>query len=638
MTGCTVVYFLISILYYIHNRTGLYRDLITFGVEYAQMQKMIFENLAVPYGLLDEEGKILWANRELIGLIKKDAIGKKSIYTIFKGIPTDVLEMEEEKQIDISYEDRFFQLRLLKAPIQDVLSNSQMVGMQDKEPALVAMYLFDQTEIKRLQKENLNQKMVAGLIYLDNYEEAMESIEDVRRSVLVALIDRKINKYINNYGGIVKKIEKDKYFIALQQKYVAQLQSNKFSLIDEVKEVNIGNEMAVTISVGIGMNGDGYLQNCEYSRAAIELALGRGGDQAVVKDQENIYYYGGKTKQVEKNTRVKARVKAHALRELLLTKDRVLIMGHKLADVDSFGSAIGIHHAVTSLDKKAYIVLNDISTSLRPIVQEFRENMKYPEEIFIHSEEAREMVTENTVVIIVDANRPSITECPELLEVSKSVVVLDHHRQTSEKIENAVLSYIETYASSACEIVAEILQYITDGVKLKPAEADAMYAGIMIDTNNFTDRTGFRTFEAAAFLKRNGADLTKVRMLLRNSMEEHKAKAEVIRNAQVFADVFAIGICPSGNLKSPTIIGAQAANELLNIDGIEASFVLTEYNGKIYVSARSIDRINVQLVMERLGGGGHMSVAGAQIEDSTMEQALRTLKITLQIMKEEGDI
>ncbi len=305
----------------------------------------------------------------------------------------------------------------------------------------------------------------------------------------------------------------------------------------------------------------------------------------VIKDHDDILYFGGKSKQVESKTRVKARVKAQALQEIIETCENVLIMGHSITDVDSLGAGIGIYCAAKNLDKKAQIVINDPTSSVRPLMETFSEAKGYPADMFINSEEALEMVSKDTLVMVVDTNRPSYTECPELLRKTGKIVVFDHHRQSSEIIENPILSYIEPYASSACEMVAEVLQYFNDGVKINATEADCIYAGILIDTNNFMTKTGVRTFEAAAFLKRSGAEVTRVRKMLRNDMACYKARAEAVRHAEVYRGSFAISVCPSENVESPTIVGAQAANELLNIIGIKASFVLTEYNDKIYISS-----------------------------------------------------
>ena len=476
------------------------------------------------------------------------------------------------------------------------------------------------------------------MIYLDNYEEALASVEEVRRSLLTALIDRKINKYISGLDGISKKLEKDKYLIILRKKAIEQLKENRFDLLEEVKTVNIGNEMAVTISIGIGLDGLSYAQNYEFCRNAIDLALGRGGDQAVIKTQDSVSYYGGKSQQVEKNTRVKARVKAHALREIMTAKDTVLVMGHRMPDVDCFGSAVGIYRIAKTLDRKVHIVLNEIPSSIQPLVELFRGNPEYDSDMIIGSQQALELAGNNTVLVVVDVNKPSITECPDLIRLCKSVVVLDHHRQGTETIENATLSYVEPYASSACEMVSEVLQYIYDNIKMKPEEADCMYSGIMVDTNNFATKAGVRTFEAAAFLRRSGADVSRVRKLFREDAAEYKAKADAVSQAEIYRQNFAISVCTAEDLPSPTIIGAQAANELLNIRGIKASFVLTEYQGLIYISARSIDEVNVQVIMERMGGGGHMNVAACQLESTGIAEAIGALKKTLDDMLDNNEI
>ena len=309
-----------------------------------------------------------------------------------------------------------------------------------------------------------------------------------------------------------------------------------------------------------------------------------------------------------------------------------------MADVDSFGAAIGIYRIAKSLNRKAHIVINDVTTSVSPLLAMFQDNPEYEEDLIINSAQAIEASENNTVLIVVDVNKPSITECPELLHTCKSIVVLDHHRQGSETIENATLSYVEPYASSACEMVTEILQYIKDGIRPRAEEADSMYAGIIIDTNNFTTKTGVRTFEAAAYLRRNGADVTRVRKLFREDAMEYKTRADVVRQAEIYKKCYALSTCSSDGVKSPTVIGAQAANELMNIKGIRASFVMTQFQGKIYFSARSIDEVNVQVIMERLGGGGHMNIAGAQMENISLQEAVSIMKATLDRMMEEGDL
>lgn len=639
ITASVLLIALCLVMYFV-NKPLVMRDLVSFAMDYAQIQKELLHDLALPYGLCDPEGAILWSNKELKNIVGEDTIKSKKISDIFKEVTRDIVAMKDEnlKVVTIKHNGKTYEMECRKIDVQNAFSTTKVIDIDKKEEYLIVFYLFDITDVTELKKQNEEQKMVAGLIYIDNYEEALESVEDVKRSLLAALIERKINQFAANIDGVVKKIEKDKYFIAFMCKYLDGLRASKFSIIDEVKNVNIGNEMDVTISIGLGVHGETYVQNCEYSRIAMDLALGRGGDQAVVKDNDSIYYYGGKSKQVEKNTRVKARVKAHALRELLENKDNVIIMGHQIGDIDSFGSALGLYRAMKQMGKKSHIVLNEITSALRPMVDRVKNSGDYEEDLILNSNEALDIADDSTIVIVVDVNRVSYTECPELLQKCKSIVVLDHHRQTTEGIENALLSYVEPYASSTCEMVAEILQYIQDGIRLKQIEADAMYGGIMIDTNNFSQKTGVRTFEAAAYLRRSGADVTRVRLMFRNNVEQFKTRAVAISRAEIFDEKFIISDCPSEGVESPTIVCAQAANELLNINGIEASFVLTKYNDKIYVSARSISNVNVQLIMEKIGGGGHQSIAGAQLEGYDIDEAKNLVITVVKKMLEEGEL
>lgn len=630
-----VIYIVLSVGVYIYNSASIGRNLAEYGADFSQIQRQMIRKLDIPYALLDTKGKIMWINDAMDKLLDMEGSRNKNVTSIFPEIVLDKLKLSEsESELEVNYNERSYRVVFKEFKLRDVISDENISDNAD----FINMYMFDETEVRTLKKQNIEERLVTGLIYIDNYDEALQNVEDVRRTMIFALVERKINKYISSMDGIVKKLENDKYFMAVKAKYVSKMQSNKFELLDDVKTVNMGNDLPITISIGLGMGADTYLKNCENARAAMDMALGRGGDQAVIKDGGKIYYYGGKTKSVEKNTRVKARVKAQALRELMLTRDTIFVMGHKVGDMDSFGASIGIYRTAKTLDKKVHIVINEMNSTARQMFKRFGDDSGYEEDLFISSEEALEKVTKNTLLIVVDVNRPSYAECPELCKKTQSIVVLDHHRQNTEVFENALLSYIEPYASSACEMVAEIVQYIEDNVKLKQQEADAMYGGITIDTNNFTNRTGVRTFEAAAFLRRNGADVTRVRKMFRDDMEDYKAKAIAIQQAEVFKEQFVLSICPAEGISMPTVVGSQVANELLNIKGIKASFVCTPYNDQIYISARSIDEVNVQLIMEKLGGGGHINLAGAQLKGCTCEEAKELLKETLKGMIEEGDI
>ncbi len=636
MSFFVLVYVGIAIAIFIFRKGGFQRQLVRYATGFMKSQKTMLKELNLPYALLDLDGRLIWGNDAFLDVIHDERQAKGSITNVFPSVEKELFpSAEADAVLHTEFEERNYKIVLRRAMDEEMLEKA---GEAVDPGMMVSMYLYDETEIVTLQRENQDQKMILGLLYIDNYEEALESIDEVRRSLLIALIDRKINKYMQSIDAIVRSLEKDKYIVIFQMRYLAQLQQTRFSLLDEVRAVNIGNEMAVTISLGLGISGTSYQQSYDYARAAIDLALGWGGDQVVIKEGEKIQYYGGKSQQVEKNTRVKARVKAHALRELLEAKERVMIMGHSMADVDSLGAAVGIYRISKMLGTRAHIVINEITTSVAPILNRFKHNPEYEEDLFVNSEQALQMVDKDTMLVVVDVNRPSYTECEELLKRVNTVVILDHHRQSGDTISTAVLSYIEPYASSACEMVAEILQYTGQDVKLRPLEADAMYSGIMVDTDNFLVKTGVRTFEAAAYLRRNGADITKIRKTFRAEMNEFKMKAKSISTSEVFLEHFALAECHADGVESPTILGAQVANELMDISGIKASFVFTYYNEKVYISARSIDELNVQVVMEKLGGGGHMSVAGAQLKDVTIPQAMKIVKELLEQMKEEGEL
>lgn len=641
LSGFVVFYLILGLILLNFNKSILMNELISFATQYGQIQSRLLRDLELPSALLDENGKVLWTNKAFEEVIHKPKGFNKDIRLVLPAISKDKMPSAEQEyaQVQFSLDEHEYHAKMRRIPLAEMVENSDVFESEDKyEGFLTILYLFDETALQIALKENDNQSLCVGLLYIDNYEEALESVEEVRRSLLIALVERKLNKYFAAYDGIVKKMEKDKFFLILRKQSLKRLKENRFDLLEDVKTVNIGNDMSVTISIGIGSDGMTYAQNYEFARTSIDLALGRGGDQTVIKTPEGVSYFGGKSQQMEKNTRVKARVKALALKEIISTKDKVFVMGHTNADVDSFGSAVGIYRIAKTLGRNAYIVLNKSNNVIKPWVDAFKGRLDSDEHVIIDSEEALEMVDNNTVLVIVDVNKPSYTECPDLLKYCRSIVVLDHHRAGEETVENATLSYVEPYASSACEMVAEILQYIGDGVKVRGVEADCIYGGIVVDTNNFVSKAGVRTFEAAAFLRRCGADVTRVRKMFREDANDYRAKADAVGQAAIYMDEYAISVCYPEHTTSPTVVCAQAANELLNINGIKASFVLMHYNQQIYISARSIDEVNVQIVMEKLGGGGHLSVAGAQLKDTSIEAAQQLLRETLREMKEAGEI
>ena len=632
-----LIYLGIVIVMFLRLRPFVLHDLTAYAAQYQTVEKQMLEELTLPFAVLDSEGRVIWGNNAFCAITGREAYEPVPLSQTFPELDKSKLKALKEKTSEqVSHGDRIYRAVVKKLDVSEAVSRADLFEKVPEGTSLTEVYFFDETENRELMERYEDEKLAVALVYLDNYEEALESVEEVRRSLLTALIDRKITRYFSDFDGIVRKIEKDKYFLIIKKNCIEELKEQRFSILEDVKTVNIGNSMPVTLSIGVGLDGSSFRQDNEYARIAIEMALGRGGDQAVIKEGSAITYWGGKSLQVEKSTRVKARMKAQALKEFINGKDRVVVMGHKITDVDALGAAIGIYRAGMTLGKPVHIVVNDPTTSIRPLMEGFLDNPDYEPDMFVDSAGAREIVDMNTVVIVVDTNKPSYTECEDLLRLTRTIVVLDHHRRGNEVIENAVLSYVEPYASSTCEMVAEILQYFSEDLRLRSQEADCLYAGIVIDTNNFITRSGVRTFEAAAYLRRNGADTTRVRKMLRDNIDSYRARAEAVRTAEIYREYFAIGVCPSEGLESPTVVGAQAANELLNIAGVKASFVLTSYHGEIYVSARAIDEVNVQIMMEKLGGGGHLNIAGAQVK-SSVEEAREMLKQIIDQFIEEGE-
>ncbi len=633
-----VIYAFVCAMMICYFLPRIIKEIVEFSSNYSQVQRQLLYELSIPYCLLDNKGNILWMNASMQASINRKNDLNKNISTIIPELSANVFRnFEDFKEIRVAFNDRDYRVEM-KRISADIITQGVNILAKDYNSSLVAMYMFDETDINQYIQKIRDERFVVGLVYIDNYEDALESVDDVRRSLFVGLVDKRVNKYFSAGAAIIRKLEKDKYLVVFRYKFLEKLLADKFSLVEDIKSVKVGNEKTLTLSIAIGTGAADYARNYDIAKAAMDLALGRGGDQAVIKDGEKIYYYGGKSQQMEKNTRVKVRVKAHALRQILEANDNVLIMGHNLPDIDSFGSALGIYIIAKKFGKEAHIVFGEISSSVRPFMNRFIDKEEYPDDMFIKKEEAENYLTASTVVIVVDVNRPQRTECPQLLDKCKTIIVFDHHRRSSDTITGAVLSYVDPYASSACEMVTEMIQYVDDGIKLKAFEADALYAGISIDTDGFNSKSGPRTFEAAAFLRRHGADVTRVRKMLRNDMNEYKAIASAVSKSEVYKSAFAITVFDGEGLESPTIGGAKAANQLLDISGIKASFVITQYEDKLYISARSIDEVNVQLVMEKLGGGGHMSIAGAQLTNCTIQQAVNTIKLTLDNMLAEGEI
>lgn len=623
------IYAIVAIVSYVTLRRRCVRSLVETAVEIETSQKAFLENMPIPYAVMDNSGIIMWHNSAFSSIEEVGELSHiKSIFSELKQLDlSEAANTPIEKQIEKN--ESYY-----TAVIQKISENS----IESTGTGLFSISLFDETKARTLEIKLDANKLVVANIIVDNYDDVMGAVDDVKNSLLQAVVERKIRKYFGEADAIIRKYEKDKYFLVFPKRFLNKLMEDKFSILEDIKNTKVGNDLQITLSIGMGLNGGSYVRDAEYAKSATSLALGRGGSQVVVKDGGDVSIFGIKGKEVVKNTRVKARVKAQALKELMRNRDRVIVMGHKISDFDCLGACVGIAAAARAVGKPCNMVINTVTRSLRPLMETFVDDENYQEDFFLNGDTAIQLIDKKTLLVIVDTNRPDNTECPELLQKTKDIVVLDHHRQSKEKIENTILSYMEPYASSTCEMVAEILQYFSDSISITPKDADALYAGMLIDTNNFMTKTGVRTFEAAAYLRRMGAEVTRVRKLLREDINAYKARAEIVRHAMVYRDAFAISVCNTPELESPTVVGAQASNELLNIVGIKASFVLTEFRDKIYVSSRSIDEIDVQLIMERLGGGGHLNVAGAQVEDSTIEEVAEQIRNIIDSMIEEGMI
>ena len=633
-----VLYIAFAIYLYRSRKNRLVSALLNFSLRANENRARLFEEMPTAYCIVGEDGEILWENKAFHRILQKDSKIERNLFNIFPNMQKEMLkEKEAMLELHSSFMERKYCIDLIRLDALEDEGEEEVRSLSGEEE-LVAVYLRDETEEVELQEKLDEERVVLGLAYIDNYEDVMEQIEEVRRSLLAALVDRKITRYITASNGVIKKIEKDKYFFLLKQSVLEKMMEDRFSILEEVKEIDMGNELAITLSLGIGYGAGDFSQNYEYARTSMDMALGRGGDQAIVKNPEKLNFFGGKSQSTERVTRVKARVKAQAFQELIESKDKVLIMGHKNADMDCLGSSVGVYRMVTALDKRAYIVQNNVTSTILPLKERFLNNADYPEDMFIDGETAKTLVDNNTMLVVVDCDRPSIIDEPDLLNMVKTKVVFDHHRQSSETIQGAVLSYCEPYASSASELIAEMMQYIREGIKARPMEADCMYGGVVIDTREFTNQTGVRTFEVAAYLRRCGADITRVRKVFREDFNDYQAKADTISRADIYRNSYAISSLEKSGSESPTVLCAKAANELLNIRGIKASIVLTKVENTVFLSARSIDELNVQVLMEKLGGGGHRTVAGAQIEGKEIEECIELVKAAIDEMIEEGEV
>ena len=505
--------------------------------------------------------------------------------------------------------------------------NSKHYSKNEKDEYMAIIYFIDETENIKLQKEYNDSKSCVGIIMIDNYEENMQMLESEEKAQYVAEIDKVIYEWTNETNGILIKSDRDRYIYIFEQRYLEKIKEDKFSLLDKIKELDPKQKVQFTLSIAISNEGEVDKDKFKSAQTAMDIVLGRGGDQAVVRQNDIYKFFGGRAQEVEKRTKVKARVVAHALENLIKESSKVMVMGHMNPDIDAMGSAIGIYRLAKSLDKNAYIIASN-TASLQNFRESLTEEPEY-EDVIISKEVAEENIDDDTLLVVVDTHKVNYVESEEVLKKASKIVIIDHHRRSADYIENATLTFQEVYASSAAELVTELLQYAEVNVELKKIEAEALYAGIMMDTKSFTFKTGVRTFEAAAYLRKCGVDIIRVKKWFQSDLESFNKIADIVKKAEIVNDSIAIALCDGEKSKDISLLCAKAADELLTISDVTASFVLGDTGEKVCISGRSIGDINVQVILEKLGGGGHITLAGAQVEGMTLEEVKQELIIRI---------
>lgn len=567
-------------------------------------------NHPLPLCMIDGEGEIFWYNKKFAAIADKAEILNTKLSDLVSIKTTELLSEEQDRNLQVSMNGKIYKIVASKAYAEDG-GNS-------------ILYWFDISIYENLKTIYKDEKNCFCHIQVDNFDDLIGSSPAEKKSLVAAQIEKTIRQWAMKLAASITKYDDDKYLVIFENKHYDKLEENKFAILDEVREIETDADFPVSLSIGIGIGGKTPQQQAEYAHAALDLALGRGGDQAVVKKINKIDYFGGRLQAVEKRNKGKSKIMAHAIRQLVDQSARVIIMGHKKPDMDSFGAALGIYRIAKNKNRDAYIVINGFNETLQIIHKKAVESGNYT---FVNSATALTLIDKDTLLVVVDTHRPSFTECPELLSKTEKIIVIDHHRKTEDSIENATLSYMESYASSTSELITEILQYIGDKKEIDKFEAEALLAGITVDTKSFSVKTGVRTFEAASWLRRSGADLASIKQFFQNDMEMYKVKSDAIINARMIKGGVAISKC-EGVRENMHIITSQAADELLNIKGIKAAFVVGRSDDNLTaVSARSLGEINVQLIMEQMGGGGHLTMAGGQINMSVDDTILEIEKL-----------
>lgn len=578
-------------------------------------KKAIFD-MPFPLVVTDEKAKILWYNTPFISLFNEKSVIDRDLENLVKDIDiSNILNRNGANTLPIEINKRFFNV------YTNVVDNKSEKG----DGKSVLLYFVDNTAYKNLKDKYKLEYPIIAKIEVDNFDEAVSSAPSEIRPLLIAEIDSTISQYFEEYDALVRKVDEDLYLVVMNYKSLNSIKDKRFDILDDLRDLNKGNSIPITLSIGVSSFGLNFKDAYIESDSSLDLALGRGGDQAVVKVDDNYEFFGGKSKAVEKRNKVKARVIGEALKQLIDRSENVYIMGHQNPDMDAIGAAIGCLRATLNRNKEGFIVLEKSNPSIDNLIDRMKEEEPELYEKVISRETALNKIKHSSLIILVDNHKPSFTECPELLEKTGQIVVIDHHRRGKEFVENPVLSYVEPYASSTCELITEMLTYMSDDLNLTHFEADALMSGIVVDTKNFSFQTGVRTFEAASVLKRAGANMIKVKALFQDDLDTMLYRADVIHKTKIIHDNIAVSRFEK-EANNSVLVAAQAADALLDINGIDASFVLTIKDGKTHISGRSRGEVvSVQLILEKIGGGGHLNMAGAQLDTEDLDKAEKIL-------------
>ena len=591
---------------------------LTLNVNQAAKNSLIYS--PIPLIIVETDGNIVWRSTKFVSEFANIDINNY-LTELLESINLEITEREDKKDKSIV---RNLQIdnKVYKILGEFVKSGNRERRKQEKY--MMILYFLDETENIKLQQEYKDSKACVGIIMIDNYEETVQQVEIDERPQVIAEIEKSIYEWANEYEGILVKSDRDRFVYLFEQRHLEKIKESKFNILDTIKDINISAKVQLTLSIAISNEGETGKEKYQSALNTMDVVLGRGGDQAAIRENGKYQFFGGRVEEVERRTKVKARIVAHALEELIKENDQVLIMGHINPDIDALGSAIGMYRLATNLGKEAYIVANTNTMALGLVKQSLDEEKEF-EGVIINKEIAEEKITEKTLLIIVDTHKSSYVEDPLLLEKTNQIAIIDHHRRSPDFIQKSILTFHEVYASSAAELVTELLQYTNTQVDLSKIEAETLYAGIMMDTKNFTFKTGVRTFEAAAYLRKCGVDIIRVKKWFQSDLETYTKITEIIKTTEIVNDTIGIAIYDKED-KDANIICAKSADELLTIGNITASFVLGNDGEKVTISGRSIGDINVQLILEKMGGGGHITLAGAQIEGMTIDEVKQELK------------